>query len=415
MRELSSSEVNDRIKEELGGGAEVIGNLLSITVSYEKRGYNYSPLWFETSWEVDRYRDSLKDNAEGILSKVQSIMESIGYEYDMPSYYYSGGHTVTISYDVEYQYRDSDGRSINSGSMHPSFYKTFYLSCKKSSASTSSSSSSSSSSNKPSDKGYHFKYKKSNNITRYGEFHINGKLKDGVYHDNDQQIFYIGNFDFSERLVDGFYMDHGIIKKWLSDRKERNIERDVKHAVEWLFGLFIFKWYLRDCNENPDEIEKNVLSNNLKYYQNHSTSSNSYSSSSSTSSDKMLEKVKSLANQYSGDYLFKKGQELNRVKDYQNALEHFLAATLKDKMFAAFYVGYYYEKGIVLNQSLDKALEWYKKSAARGEPASMNNIGTILKNRGEYKAALEWYKKAADKGFEMGRNNYNNLYKKIYG
>jgi uncharacterized protein len=61
---------------------------------------------------------------------------------------------------------------------------------------------------------------------------------------------------------------------------------------------------------------------------------------------------------------------------------------------------YWNGKGVV--KDLHKALEWYKRAAAAGNPLSMNSVGTFY-TRGlgvpkDAKIAAEWFQKAADGG-----------------
>ena len=55
-------------------------------------------------------------------------------------------------------------------------------------------------------------------------------------------------------------------------------------------------------------------------------------------------------------------------------------------------VGY---QGAVEHGQLDVAETAWRRSAARGNPGAMSNLGVLLKERGETTEAEQWYRKAA--------------------
>ena len=63
-----------------------------------------------------------------------------------------------------------------------------------------------------------------------------------------------------------------------------------------------------------------------------------------------------------------------------------------------------YEYGRGVEQSDEKAVEWYLKAAEQGFARAQNNLGVMYANgtgvEQSYEKAAEWVLKAADQGFE---------------
>ncbi|MCX8064913.1 MAG: sel1 repeat family protein, partial [Candidatus Hydrogenedentes bacterium] len=60
--------------------------------------------------------------------------------------------------------------------------------------------------------------------------------------------------------------------------------------------------------------------------------------------------------------------------------------------------------------NLEKAEEWYLKSAEKGDPDAMFNLGVLYKSRGDEKKAEEWYLKSAERGHADAMFNLGVLY-----
>ena len=64
-------------------------------------------------------------------------------------------------------------------------------------------------------------------------------------------------------------------------------------------------------------------------------------------------------------------------------------------------IGVKYEYGRGIPKNYEKAMNWYLKSAKKGNGLAMNNIGYFYQNGlgvpVNYETAMNWYLKAADK------------------
>ena len=73
------------------------------------------------------------------------------------------------------------------------------------------------------------------------------------------------------------------------------------------------------------------------------------------------------------------------------------------------------KQGVV--QDYIKAVEWYQKSAERGNSIAQNNLGYMYENgQGviqNYTKAIEWYQKAAKQGNTTAKKNLESLRKKL--
>lgn len=66
--------------------------------------------------------------------------------------------------------------------------------------------------------------------------------------------------------------------------------------------------------------------------------------------------------------------------------------------------------GIDCTKSVSAAIRWFKKSAAKGCPTAMVNLGNIYEDRKNYKNAYYWYEEAALLEDPKGMFNLANMY-----
>ena len=72
-----------------------------------------------------------------------------------------------------------------------------------------------------------------------------------------------------------------------------------------------------------------------------------------------------------------------------------------------------YDKGTVVEQSYEKAVEWVLKAAEQGLASAQYNLGCMYRDghgvERSHVKAVEWYQKAADQGFEDAIVAFNRL------
>ena len=69
---------------------------------------------------------------------------------------------------------------------------------------------------------------------------------------------------------------------------------------------------------------------------------------------------------------------------------------------------YLYGDGI--EEDEEEGVKWLKKSAEAGYWSSMNNLGNVCYNQGNYEEAVEWYRKGFEKGYDWSGCNLANYY-----
>jgi len=82
-------------------------------------------------------------------------------------------------------------------------------------------------------------------------------------------------------------------------------------------------------------------------------------------------------------------------------------------------IGWYYENGDGVDQSFEKAMEWYSRAADGGDGESMYAIGELYLNGSgvdqSYDKAMDWYMKAVSIDEPMGLYGVAMMYEKGYG
>jgi Tfp pilus assembly protein PilF len=82
------------------------------------------------------------------------------------------------------------------------------------------------------------------------------------------------------------------------------------------------------------------------------------------------------------------------------AFRLFLSLAKRGKSIAQLNVGYFFDRGIGTARNHLKALHWYRRAYANGDSSGANNIGTILRDRGQPTQAVEWFKRAVRLGHD---------------
>lgn len=95
------------------------------------------------------------------------------------------------------------------------------------------------------------------------------------------------------------------------------------------------------------------------------------------------------------------------------AREKLQALAEADDPIAQHYMGQLFLSGRVVPKSEERAVEWFRRAAAKGDAASAHNLGVIherasgaLRDRDE---ALKWYRFAAERGFARSQANLGHL------
>jgi TPR repeat protein len=68
---------------------------------------------------------------------------------------------------------------------------------------------------------------------------------------------------------------------------------------------------------------------------------------------------------------------------------------LRDAVLA---MGWFYLNGVGVEQDIQRAKRWYRKSARQGDPRAMFSLGQMAYDQRDHADALVWFKRAADKG-----------------
>jgi TPR repeat protein len=61
-------------------------------------------------------------------------------------------------------------------------------------------------------------------------------------------------------------------------------------------------------------------------------------------------------------------------------------------------LGYFYDEGLGVRESKQKAMHWYKRAYRKGSSAAASNIAVLYAERGRFGLAVAWYKRAAALG-----------------
>ena len=68
-------------------------------------------------------------------------------------------------------------------------------------------------------------------------------------------------------------------------------------------------------------------------------------------------------------------------------------------------IGWKYQNGIDVNQDIDKAVQWTRKSVEQGSPSGYSNLAWMYEKgigvKQDTSKAAEWYRKANEQGSEF--------------
>ena len=116
-------------------------------------------------------------------------------------------------------------------------------------------------------------------------------------------------------------------------------------------------------------------------------------------------------------YMYKYGRGVEQ--SYEKAVEWYRKAADQGLAAAQYDLGYMYYSGHGVEQSNETAVEWYRKAADQGLAAAQNNLGYMYYSghgvEQSYEKAVEWYRKAADQGNADAQNRLGNMYYNCQG
>ncbi|CAO3645736.1 unnamed protein product [Mucor fragilis] len=99
----------------------------------------------------------------------------------------------------------------------------------------------------------------------------------------------------------------------------------------------------------------------------------------------------------------------------QQALSYLMKSAENSNMYAQFLIGVHYERGFDIAQDLEKAKDYYGKSADRGFPDAQAALGSRLIAEASYAQGIEWLEKAVQMGNSRAHVQLGILYDKGEG
>ncbi|KAG1088916.1 hypothetical protein G6F42_020131 [Rhizopus arrhizus] len=99
----------------------------------------------------------------------------------------------------------------------------------------------------------------------------------------------------------------------------------------------------------------------------------------------------------------------------QEALNYLMKSAENNNMYAQFLIGVHYERGFDITQDLEKAKDYYGKSADRGFPDAQAALGSRLIAEANYAQGIEWLEKAVQMGNSRAHVQLGILYDKGEG
>ena len=73
-------------------------------------------------------------------------------------------------------------------------------------------------------------------------------------------------------------------------------------------------------------------------------------------------------------------------------------------------LAYFYQKGENAPRDLNKAIQWYKKAAEKGNVIAQYNLGDIYDSKKDFTTAASWYEMAANQGDAASQLSLGNCY-----
>lgn len=97
---------------------------------------------------------------------------------------------------------------------------------------------------------------------------------------------------------------------------------------------------------------------------------------------------------------------LGLPKDYKKATHWFRKAAAAQYPAGSHHLGYCHEKGLGVDQDMDRAIELYQTAADQGFEAAQIRVAGILRDRGRFADAQKYDKMAADRGHTACAREY---------
>ena len=127
-----------------------------------------------------------------------------------------------------------------------------------------------------------------------------------------------------------------------------------------------------------------------------------------------LETTQREANLGQADAQFKLGRRYERGvgvdQSDAKALDWYVKAAEQDHIKAALAAGYFYRKGKGSAQDLKRAKRWYHRAAKLGNPTAAGNLARLLRDEGKVADSIHWYQIAADEGVNSAQLSLADLY-----
>ena len=98
---------------------------------------------------------------------------------------------------------------------------------------------------------------------------------------------------------------------------------------------------------------------------------------------------------------------------FKKAIEKFCEASSKGLVEASHYLGYCHFKGLGTEKNIDKAIEYYKRSAEQGYDSSQFSLGQIYETQ-NMDEAMKWYQLAAAQGHSKAKQRLEQLNSNLY-
>ena len=86
------------------------------------------------------------------------------------------------------------------------------------------------------------------------------------------------------------------------------------------------------------------------------------------------------------------------MKDPHEAFRLNAEAAADGMRDAVLAMGWFYRRGIGIEQDIEESKRWYKKSARQKDPRAMFSLGEIFYDQKDYDEALVWFNRAIESG-----------------
>jgi TPR repeat protein len=108
--------------------------------------------------------------------------------------------------------------------------------------------------------------------------------------------------------------------------------------------------------------------------------------------------------------LFIRADREEDLGNLRSAFRLFLAGAKAGDVNAQSRVGYCYDVGQGVRSNRSAALYWYMRAYRRGDAIAAHNIGTIWRDRRNFRRAEEWFQRAVRLGHDDGHLDIAKLY-----